>query len=178
MHLPVLATASVDMASCTPDGIGFCYATLPSPVTLQAGGTYFILAAEKTDGDPIFWGRAMSTGGVRLAPANAPADQNLPRAMDGNEGPVRLGGAISIVNGTGSYTADGSAAACQDASPVYASGTNTLCVSCSSSDWLAPSCPSGWNFAAACCETWTRKCKGITPNLGFSAYGPVSAQLE
>ena len=87
-------------------------------------------------------------------------------------------GAVTIVNGSGTWLPDGTDRSCQDTdSPVCNSTTNILCVSCTSSDWLAPSCPDDWNFQAACCATWTRQCAGNTPNLGFSAYGPVSALL-
>ena len=178
-NLTLLSSTSVDLGTCEPDDIGFCYSPLtPVPSLTLSPGTYFILSEERTVGDLVFWGRAMGTGGVRIAPMDAWIDQNEPQPESGNQGAIRLAGAVTIVNGSGTWLPDGTDRTCQDtASPVCNSTTNILCVSCTSSDWLAPSCPTDWNFQASCCATWTRQCAGNTPNLGFSAYGPVSALL-
>lgn len=177
-NLTLLATTSVDLGTCEPDDIGFCFSALPTPSLRVPPGTYFILSEEHTVGDLVFWGKAMANGGVRIVPMDGVADQNEPQPESGNHGAVRLAGAVTIVNGSGTWTPDGTDSTCHDtASPVCKSTTNSLCVSCSSSDWLAPSCPAGWDFQAACCATWTRQCARMTSNLGFSAFGPVSALL-
>lgn len=177
-NLELVGNASVDLSTCEPDDIGFCYSRLLPSLTVGPG-VYFILSEEDTVGDVVFWGKAMAAGGVRLAPMDGWVDQNEPRSGSGNNGTVRLAGPVAIVNGSGSWTSDGADTTCHDtASLVCKNTTNTLCVSCTSSDWLAPSCPPSWNFQAECCATWTRQCAGVTPNLGFSAFGPVSALLD
>ena len=169
------------MATCEADRAGFCYAPLEKPLTVRPGSVYFVVSEESAsvDADLVWWGRELGGGGVRIIPADGSDDQNRGPYAEGNLGPLRLTGSVAIVNGTARYQADTSAASCADEAPVtQCGGGSVLCTSCTSSDWMAPSCPKGWNFESVCCATYAAKCVGITPNNGFSAFGPVSVRIE
>jgi hypothetical protein len=177
----LLGRADVDMATCEADGAGFCYAPLEKPLTVRPGSVYFVVSEESAslDADLVWWGRELGGGGVRIIPADGSDDQNRGPYTEGNLGPLRLTGSVAIVNGTARYQADASAVSCADEAPVaQCGGGSALCTSCTSSDWMAPSCPKGWSFESVCCATYTAKCVGITPNNGFSAFGPVSVRIE
>lgn len=61
--VPPSAGASVDMASCVTDALGFCYsAALAAPVTLAAGRAYFIVSSERAGGDSFVQMNKSATG--------------------------------------------------------------------------------------------------------------------
>ena len=90
---------------------------------------------------------------------------------------ARLAGLALSVNGSLSYVP---AAACADVAAAGACqcSSNTLQTSCSSSDWLAPSVPAGWNYQAECCAAWTAKCGGGLKWLGATSYGPLNLRFS
>ena len=146
----LVATAVVDMASCSPDPFGFCWAGAAttqwsgypkrntktgSPVAaeagarpqLEAGRRYFLISTE-------------STGSAADVVYSAVAVAAPPRPTA-----ARLAGLALSVNGSLSYVP---AAACADVAAAGACqcSSNTLQTSCSSSDWLAltGSVGAGW----------------------------------
>ena len=71
------------------------------------------------------------------------------------EGIVILGGA-TLVNG--SLVTDLTTAGCSNVAGLACKSSNPLQTSCSSSDWLAPSVPTGWNYQTMCCADYSAKC--------------------
>ena len=158
--LAAVATATLDLASCVPDALGFCYGKCAA-AQLQAGHRYAVLSSESTGfgADSVY---------AKAAVVDSPGSG------------VKVAGSAISVNG--SLTLDTATAACND-NPAYAgacNSTNPLQTSCSSSDWLAPSVQGphpGWNFQTDCCASYTAKCSH-QQWLGPTVNGPVSALLQ
>jgi hypothetical protein len=89
------------------------------------------------------------------------------------QGVTILGGA-SLVNG--SLVTDFSTASCSNAAGAACKSSNPLQTSCSSSDWLAPSVPAGWNYQTQCCADYSAKCLH-EQWTGPTINGPVNALL-
>ena len=85
---------------------------------------------------------------------------------------VNILGSATLING--SLVTSLAAAACSNAAGAACKSSNPLKTSCSSSDWLAPSVPAGWNYQTQCCADYTKKCLHQMWT-GPTIAGPVSA---
>lgn len=138
------------------DELGFWYGSLATPLQLQVNHQYALLSSEN------------SSARADVAVAKVAVVSN-----SGTAGVEILGGATLI---NGSLVTDLATTSCSNAAGSACKSSNPLQTSCSSSDWLAPSVPAGWNFQNDCCADYSTKClheKWTGPTIN----GPVNALL-
>ena len=148
--------AGVSTAATAGDELGFWYGSLSTPLQLEVGHQYAVLSSENSS-----------------ASADAAVAKVAATKSDAATG-VEILGAATLVNG--SLVTDLATASCSNTAGAACKSSNPLQTSCSSSDWLAPSVPAGWNFQTQCCADYTAKCLH-EQWTGPTINGPVNALL-